>query len=375
MSNSLKKELKEFLLGDLGLDEVGIASANDYSVEDCERIRIMRELFAQSTPIAGGDANIYQPGDFLSDAKSIVVLGANSYFGKGSDREKARKRLLGYVEESHVDSAFLGKSAKRSSEIEDFLKKRGYQCFSLSAGGFPIKLKASECGVGRYGKNAIIQNDRLGAWISLSAFITDAKMEPDEPSKDGCGKCTLCLDACPTGALEKPYFCNSKKCIDFNLGHNKNYIPEDIREACGNLLGEGCRICRDVCPHNRNLKPVKHEDMAENIISPELTSVLSISDEEWENKYAPTLFGFFLVEKRYLRRNAAIALGNFSDERATASLLEALGDDEDVVREYSAWALGKINTANSKAGLEKAFKKEKNETVQKEIKKSLDVMS
>ena len=53
MNNSLKKELKEFALEKLGVDEVGIASADNYSKEDCERIRIMREAFAQSTPIAG----------------------------------------------------------------------------------------------------------------------------------------------------------------------------------------------------------------------------------------------------------------------------------------------------------------------------------
>ena len=375
MVNSLKRDLKSFVLEDLGADAIGIASADDLKEEDYNRIKIVRQVFAESTPLSGGDAKVYQPKDFLPDAKSVVVVGVNSFFGNGSDSEKAREHLLGYVEESHVDSDFLGKGAQRSSEIEDFLKKRGYQCFSLAAGGFPVKLKASECGVGRYGKNAIIQNNKLGAWISLSAFITDAEMEFDEPLKDGCGKCTLCIESCPTGALETPYFCDVKKCIDFNLGHNKNYIPENIREACGNLLGEGCRICRDICPYNRNLKPVKHGKIAQNIISPELTSVLSISDEQWENTYAPTLFGFFLVEKKYLQRNAAIALGNFMNERATTSLLEALESHENVVREYSAWALGKIKTSEARAGLERALKKEQNKDVEREIRESLESIS
>ena len=372
MDNSLKKNLKNFVIEELGADAAGIASAEDFREEDCVRMRIARELFAESTPLAGGDAQVYQPWDFLPDAKSIIVIGSNSYFGQGPDIQKARKELRGFVEESHIDIDFLNKNSRRSSDVIDFINKRGYQCFSLTAGGFPLKLKASECGVGRYGKNAVIQNSQLGTWISLSAFITDAEMELDNPIEDDCGECSLCMKACPTGALESPYFCNVKKCLDFNLGHNKKNIPEEIRRATGNLLGEGCRICRDVCPSNRNLKPVEHGEIASDMVTPELPSILAISDKDWDEKFASTLFGFFLIEKKYLQRNAAIALGNFMDERAVTPLAGALNGGEEVVREYSAWALGRIKTPRAKAELEKALGKKQNESVKKEIKDALE---
>ena len=372
MDNSLKKDLKSFVIEELVADAIGIASADDFKEEDCRRIGVVRKAFAESTPLAGGDAQVYQPRDFLPDAKSVIVVGVNSYFGEGPDIKKAKKELRGFVEESHIDIDFLNKNSQRSSDVVDFFNDRGYQCFSLTAGGFPLKLKASECGVGRYGKNAVIQNRELGAWISLSAFITDAEMEFDSPLKDDCGECSICMEACPTGALESPYFCNVWKCLDFNLGHNKKNIPEEIRGLTGNLLGEGCRICRDVCPSNRNLKPVKHGEISSDMIAPELPSILSISDKDWEEKFVPTLFGFFLIEKKYLQRNAAIALGNFMDERAVGSLAEALSNGEEIVREYSAWALGRIKTPKAKGELEKALKKEQNKGVEKEINESLE---
>jgi len=372
MDDPLKKELKSFVLEKLGADAIGIASADDFKEEDFERIKILREAFAESTPLSGGDAQVYQPKDFLSGAKSVIVVGANSYFGNGLGINEAKKELLGSIEETHVDIDYLSKNALRSAAIADFLKGKGYQCFSLSGGGFPIKLKASECGVGRYGKNSVIQNRKLGSWISLSAFVTDAELELDEPLKEDCGECSLCIEACPTKAIEEPYTCNVWKCLDFNLGHNKKNIPEEIRNRTGNLLGEGCRICRDACPSNRNLKPVLHGEISKELIAPELTSILSISDDEWEMKYAPTLFGFFLIEKKYLQRNAAIALGNFRDERATEPLINALENEDEIVKEYSAWALGKIKTPKAKAGLEKALRAEQDKNVKKAIIEALE---
>jgi len=81
------------------------------------------------------------------------------------------------------------------------------------------------------------------------------------------------------------------------------------------------------------------------LLYPPLFDILEMSDEEWENGYALTLMGFFLMEKRFLQRNAAISLGNFRDQRAIGALeryLAAAGDD---TRGYAEWALDKIKEA------------------------------
>ena len=88
---------------------------------------------------------------------------------------------------------------------------------------------ASKCGVGFYGKNAVIQHPDFGSWISLAAYITDVELEPDDPIDEDCGKCDLCLNVCPTGAIFTPYRCEITKCINFHLAVNKKEIPIEYR--------------------------------------------------------------------------------------------------------------------------------------------------
>ena len=99
--------------------------------------------------------------------------------------------------------------------------------------------------------------------------------------------------------------------------------------------------------------------------------MLDMSDEEWENGFAMTLMGFFLMDKRYLKRNACIALGNFRDTRAIAALATVLKNGEDEVRGYAAWALGSIGGEKTVAILQAAALKEQNEQVLEEISAAL----
>ena len=99
--------------------------------------------------------------------------------------------------------------------------------------------------------------------------------------------------------------------------------------------------------------------------------MLDMSDEEWENGFAMTLMGFFLMDKRYLKRNACIALGNFRDTRAIEALATVLKNGEDEVRGYAAWALGSIGDGRSREILHAAAVSEKNVHIQQEIEAAL----
>ena len=96
-----------------------------------------------------------------------------------------------------------------------------------------------------------------------------------------------------------------------------------------------------------------------------------MSDDEWENGYAMTLMGFFLMDKKYLQRNAAIGLGNFKDERALKVLARLLEKGDDELRGYAAWAIGRIGGSKAKKHLYAALDKEKNEQIIKEIESAL----
>ena len=342
---SLKNEFTDFVKHDLQIPLVGIAAADDIPSEDIKRISFVIETFSNSTPLAEGVDGVLHPRDFIPEARSVIVTGMPGYFGTVAGFEACREKLLGKAEPSHVNTKYLERGAETNSRITSFFADKGFQCFSLIGIQYPIKLAAAKSGVGFYGKNGIIQHPDYGAWISLTAFVTDADMEPDKPIPGECGSCELCLKACPTGALFAPYRCDVTRCIDFHLGHNKKNIPSDILDKTGNLLGEGCTICRDVCPKNQKLSPVSGFETPSNLLYPPLLNILEMSDEEWEEGYALTLMGFFLMEKRYLQRNAAIALGNFKDQRAIEALERYRAAAADDTRCYAEWALNKIKGA------------------------------
>ncbi len=364
---SLKAEFAEYVKNALRIPLVGISPPDDFPPDDLERISLVVKTFARATPLAGGNDAVLTPRDFLPEARSVIITGYPAYMGEVAGFDACREKLLGRGEPSHVTVQLLLDSAEKGGKIVEFFAERGFQCFSLVGGQFPIKLLASQCGVGCYGKNAIIQHPDFGSWISLAAYVTDAELEPDAPLAGTCGSCELCLSACPTGALFAPYRCDMTRCLDFHLGHNKQLVPVSIREKSSNLMGEGCTACRDICPKNRRLKPIEGFRPPPELLHPPLLEVFHMTDKEWESGFAATLMGFFLMDKKYLKRNAAIALGNFRDERAVPVLAHELNQGDEAVRGYAAWALGSIGGKAAAAHLSGAGDREADPQIQEEI--------
>ena len=368
---AIKSEFVSFVRGTLGIPLVGVAPPDELLPDEIERMTFVLKTFSEGTPLAAGADSVLQPGDFLSGAQSVIVTGTPGYMGMLRSYEECREELLGKAEPSHVNVRFLQHTAEQNANVCEFFAERGFQCAPVVGIQFPIKLMASRCGVGYYGKNSIIQHPGYGSWIRLSAFITDAELSPDDPLVEDCGGCELCLEACPTGALFAPYRCDVTRCLDFHLGHNKKNIPVAIREKSGNLLGEGCTVCRDVCPNNQKLEPIAGFESAENLLYPRLLKIMDISDDEWENGFATTLMGFFLMDKRYLKRNAVLGLGNFKDQRALDVLESVLASGEDEVRGYAAWAIGRIGGTRAVHVLESSLRRGENGLIIQEIELAL----
>ena len=263
--------------------------------------------------------------------------------------------------------------------MRDFLEAKGMEVGYRPA--MPERQAAVRAGVGSFGCNTFVHEPAGGSYISIIAMAVSAELEPTTAaSKTFCSDdCRRCIEACPTGALYEPYKMNPLQCIAFNTYGTGNFpgapedIPLEIREKMGSWI-YGCDHCLDACPRNQNrLKQTLVPDAYLEEMAPKMDPkvLLAMDDHYFQETVQQLLYGY-IWEKKFLQRNAAIALGNSGDEGVVSLLAAAMEDPEEMVRRYSAWALGRISSRKSKNVLELKARKEETEKVKVEIASALE---
>jgi epoxyqueuosine reductase len=201
---------------------------------------------------------------------------------------------------------------------------------------------AERSGVGFIGKNTMLITRAHGSWVVLGTLVTDVEVEATPPLDAGCGSCTLCIDACPTGALDdaEPGVLDSTRCLSY-WTQTPGEMPGDVMDALEDRV-YGCDICQDVCPWNRGVEKRRAgeppaED-AQPVVS--LASWLERDGDdlvgELERLYVPR------NDPRWLRRNALVALGNVGSGADAGRALAFADDPEPALRAAAARALARI---------------------------------
>jgi epoxyqueuosine reductase len=205
---------------------------------------------------------------------------------------------------------------------------------------------ARRAGLGWVGKNTMLINPRRGSFFFLGALLTDLALTPDEPfTTSHCGTCTACLSACPTGAFPEPFVLDASKCISYLTIELRTPVPAELREKVSDWL-YGCDVCQDVCPWNHKSagEPVPFpRDPGMEWLDP--VELLGLDEDAFRVRFKKT--SLWRNRRAGLLRNAAIVLGNVGDERALPALEKALTDEEDVIRDAAAWAIGRIRQRTS----------------------------
>jgi epoxyqueuosine reductase len=203
---------------------------------------------------------------------------------------------------------------------------------------------AARSGLGWYGKHTCIIVPGRGSWVMLGELVLDVAIAPDLPLAKDCGRCSICIDRCPTGAIVAPYTVDAPKCLSFQTIEQRGAIPHEIRPLMGDWVF-GCDVCQDVCPYTKAAQTVDDPDVLPRTIEnayPSLEWILSASEEEFLHVYRQT--PVLRTKRRGLARNAAVALGNIGSERDIPILERALREhDEPLVRSHAAWALGRLS--------------------------------
>jgi epoxyqueuosine reductase len=225
---------------------------------------------------------------------------------------------------------------------------------------------AGVAGLGWMGKNTHLISPKKGSWFFLGELFLDLELAYDRPIRDRCGRCDLCLKACPTGAFAGPYLLDARRCISYLTIELKGWIPRHLRPLIGNHIF-GCDICQEVCPYNS--KPAASGESAyqprAGLHAPQLIPLLSLDQDEFRRRFkgSPML----RAKRRGLLRNIAVALGNCKSLDAVPALIGALGDEEPLVRGHAAWALGEIGTDAALRALAKRGQIESDDEVRGEI--------
>ncbi len=231
---------------------------------------------------------------------------------------------------------------------------------------------AARAGMGAVGKNTMLLHPEGGSWFLLGELFLSLDVDPGpvRPLEDLCGSCTLCLDACPTGALAEPYRLDSNKCISYWTIEHRGALPAAARRMVGGWVF-GCDVCQEVCPWNAAPAPAVHPEME---LPPErgeltLARLLGLPREEYVERFRGSPMKRAKLDG--LRRNAAVAMGNRRESRHVGPLAEALRDEVPLVRGHAAWALGRIGGKDAVAALEAALAAEGDGEVRAEIEDAL----
>ena len=210
---------------------------------------------------------------------------------------------------------------------------------------------AQLAGLGGFGKNTTLLNERLGSWFVLAALLTSETLAYDPPQEtDPCGSCRKCLDACPTGALVEPYRLDARCCISYLTIEHRGPAPAEFREAIGERVF-GCDACQEVCPWNSKVPLSLRERAGVRAAGDQPTQTLDLAelfflDEAgFRQRFRGT--ALWRAGRRGLLRNAAIVLGNHPHPSAVPALNRGFTDADPVIREACAWALGRCAAEQS----------------------------
>jgi epoxyqueuosine reductase len=321
------------LAEELGLDVVGAAPAEPY--EDTERHireRKSRGLFADMRFTMAQPEVSCHPESLLPGART-VVSAALCYYAPGPSPGPGEGRLPRYT--------WWDAYAELREKLEALGRRLGgaYRVL-VDANQHVDREGAARSGVGFYGKNTMLITRRHGSWVVLGTLVTDVEVEPTPRLELDCGSCTLCIDACPTGALDEPGTLDATKCLSYWTQAGEA-IPEEYRSELGDQV-YGCDICQDVCPWNRGVERRRAgaslPDAAEPTVS--LVDWLEARGDELVERYER----LFVPKKdaRYLRRNALIALGNAGGPDQLEQAEPFLDDPDDMIRETAEWALARL---------------------------------
>src|ERR687885_2785644 len=358
-----------------GFDLVGVARAEPLA----RGARRLKEW--QEAGMAADMGYMRRPVGLLSNprrlqksARSVVSLGVSYYPGEHPENSEDGGRVARYAWGADYHSVIKERLRSLRAELEETLGCRIKARAFTDAVPLLERSAAQHAGLGFFGRNSCLINGEVGSYFFIADLIVDLDLVPDPPGSGTCGRCTRCMDRCPTGAIKAPGVVDARLCISYLTIENKGEIPRGLRRAVGDWAF-GCDVCQEVCPYNKRKATVSRwpEFSAGAGAGPylKITEVLGMrTDEEFEERFGGT--PLTRPGRSGLLRNCCVAAGNLRLKEAVPALVCCLQEDgSPLVRGHAAWALGEIGGSMAERALGKALEEESDGGCREEIEYAL----
>jgi epoxyqueuosine reductase len=337
-------DLTELAL-EVGLDLVGVAPVGPTPTWDTYRAWVSEGYAGEMAYLTRPDAIARRadPRRILPEAQSVLVIAASYAGPPPPPLSPLHGRVSRYAWGKEDYHRWLLRRLKAlvCRLIEVSGTPFPYRCY-VDTGPVLERAWAQAAGLGWIGKNSCLIHPRMGSYLFLGVALLSVALPPTpRPTLPSCGRCTRCMDACPTGAIIAPGVVDARRCLAYLTIEHRGAIPVSLRPAVDTHVF-GCDVCQEVCPWNRKPLAMHTRESLPGSASLALPDLLFIDAKTFRTRFRRT--PIWRATPEGIARNAAVVLGNLGDPAARPFVVRAASEAESaLVREHAAWALTRLN--------------------------------
>lgn len=288
----------------------------------------------------------FTPGALMDNTQSILTFRLPYYHNNDEAMITLKQDQQAYIARYALGRDYHNVIRKRLTKLGEWIREYfpdvEFRAFTDSAPILEREL-AERSGLGFSGKNTLIIDREKGSYFFLGElFITLPIVIPSEPVDKHCGRCTKCIQKCPTGAIVSPHVVDARRCISYLTIEHYGEIDEEIRPLMGNRIF-GCDDCQLFCPWNRF---ANHEVLEDFTPRHSLNNIGLLDLLKWnEATFLKKTEGMPIRRIGHARfiRNITVALGNASYSEEIITALSALETEEAFLQNHIQWAIKQQN--------------------------------
>jgi epoxyqueuosine reductase len=285
-----------------------------------------------------------QPQTLWSGARTVIVVGF-SYVPDTDPGEILSQSDRGAISVYARNRDYHGVIKGRLKLLGQFIASRLGGEFKVFVDTAPVMEKplAQSSGIGWQGKHTNLVSRSNGSWLFLGEIYITLELQPDDPMTDHCGRCTRCLNVCPTRAFPAPYQLDARRCVSYLTIEHHGPIPAELRPLMGNRIF-GCDDCLAICPWNRFAVATRHDELVAraDLTAPRLAWLSGLDDKAFRQVFSASPVK--RIGRNRFVRNVLIAIGNSKIRGLKPDADRLRSDNDPVVAEAAQWACNQLDS-------------------------------